>query len=165
MEQEGLGIAGSRFTYATGKLVLWSKQAGLVDERGEVLKSRKFQHIAVANPKLAPYGAAAFETLTQLGLLQDLQPKMVQGESIGQTYQFVLTENAQLGFVALSQVYLDGKISQGSVWIVPQSMHAPIRQDAILLTKAKSNDAAQALLKFLRSDAAKAIIRSYGYEL
>jgi len=165
IEKEGLGIAGSRFTYATGKLVLWSKQPGLVDDRGEVLRSGTFQRIALANPKLAPYGAAAVETMNKLGVLQALQPRFVQGENIAQTYQFVFSENAQLGFVALSQVYADGKIAQGSAWMVPDNLHAPIQQDAILLKKGGASPAAVALMQFLRGERAKALIRTYGYGL
>jgi len=165
LETEGLGVPGSRFTYATGRLVLWSRQPGLVDDKGEVLRSGKFQRLAIANPKLAPYGAAAVETLTRLGLLAELQPRIVQGDNIGQTYQFVASENAQLGFVALSQVHADGRISQGSGWLVPASLHQPIRQDAVLLKAGQGNPAASALLTFLRGDKARAVIRSYGYEI
>lgn len=165
IEREGLGVAGSRFTYATGKLVLWSKQPALVDDEGAILRTGKFERIAVANPKLAPYGAAAIETMTKMGVLADVQPKIVQGDNIAQTYQFIATENAQLGFVALSQVISDGRISQGSAWIVPENLHAPIRQDAVLLTTGKDNPAAAALLSFLKSEKARAVIRSYGYEL
>ena len=165
LEKEGLGVAGSRFTYALGKLVLWSKQHGLVDDKGEVLRSGRFQRIALANPKLAPYGAAAVQTMTKLGVLQALQPKFVQGENIAQTYQFVATENAQLGFIALSQVYLDGKIAQGSAWMVPAKLHAPIQQDAILLTKGSDNPAAVALMQFLRGQRAQSLIRAHGYGL
>jgi molybdate transport system substrate-binding protein len=165
LEKEGQGVAGSRFTYATGRLVLWSKQPGVVDDKGEVLKTGKFDKIALANPKLAPYGAAAIETLTRLGLLAHVQPRFVQGENIGQTYQFVATENAQIGFVALSQVMTDGRIAQGSAWIVPGNLHTPIRQDALLLNKGLGNPAATALLQYLRSDKARAIIKAYGYEL
>ena len=165
IEKEGLSVVGSRFTYATGQLVLWSKQAGLVDDKGEVLRSGKFQKLAIANPKLAPYGLAATETLTQLGLLSELQPKIVMGESIGQTYQFLVTENAQLGFVALSQVFADGKITQGSAWVVPAKLHNPIQQDTVLLNSGKNNPAAAALLTYLKSDKARAIIKSYGYQL
>jgi len=164
IEKEGLGVAGSRFTYAIGKLVLWSKHPGFVDDKGEILRSGKFQRIAVANPKLAPYGAAALETMTQLSVLQALQPKIVQGENIAQTFQFVATENAQLGFVALSQLITDGRIAQGSAWVVPSSLHAPIQQDALLLIKGKDNPAAIALMNFLRSARARLVIRSYGYE-
>ena len=164
IEKEGLGVAASRFTYAIGKLVLWSKQPGFVDDKGEILRSGQFQRIAVANPKLAPYGAASLETMTQLGVLQALQPKFVQGENIAQAFQFVATENAQLGFVALSQVMTNGTIAQGSAWIVPSSLHAPIRQDALLLVKGKDNPAATALMNFLQSNRSRLVIRSYGYE-
>ena len=163
IEKEGFGVAGSRFTYAIGKLVVWSKRPGFVDDKGDILRSAHFQRIAIANPKLAPYGAAALEAVTQLGILQALQPKWVQGENIAQTYQFLATENVPLGFVALSQVMANGKITHGSAWIVPSHLHAPLQQDAILLNKGIDNPAARALLHFLRSDRAKLLIRSYGY--
>ena len=163
LESEGLGLTGSRFTYAVGRLVLWSKQPGFVDEKGQVLRVGKFDRLAIANPKLAPYGAAAIQTLTQLGLLTSMESKLVQGENIAQAFQFVATENAQLGWVALSQVMVEGKIAQGSAWIVPFKLHAPIAQDAILLIKGRDNPAALALMRYLQSDRVKAIIRSYGY--
>ena len=163
LEREGAGVAGSRFTYAVGRLVLWSRQPGLVDARGEVLKSGRFDKLALADPKLAPYGAAAMETMAALGVLEAVRPRFVQGESIAQTYQFVASENAQLGFVALSQVFADGRITSGSGWVVPPELHAPIRQDAILLDKGRGNPAATALLQYLRSEKARAIIRSHGY--
>lgn len=165
IEQEGLGVAGSRFTYATGQLVLWSKQAGWIDKQGDVLRHGQFQRIAMANPKLAPYGTAAVETLTALGLWSTVQPRLVLGDNIAQTYQFIATENAQLGFVAMSQVSVDGKILQGSAWIVPGHLYTPIRQDAVLLAKGRDNIAARALLTFLRSEKARAVIRASGYEL
>ena len=161
--KEGKGVDASRFTYAIGQLVLWSKQAGYVDNQGAVLKTGNYQHIAIANPKLAPYGLAAMETLNKLGLTAQVQPKTVLGENIGQTYQFAASGNAQLGFVALSQVMEDGKIREGSAWIVPSSMHEPIRQDAIVLNSAKDNAAAKALMDYLKGDKARAIIQSYGY--
>lgn len=162
--QEGKGDAASRFTYSIGKLVLWSKQDGYVDANGEVLKTGKFQHVAIANPKLAPYGLAAEQTLTKLNLLDAIKPKFVQGENIGQTYQFAATGNAELGFVALSQVMEDGKIKSGSAWVVPAQMHEPIRQDAIVLNNAKDNVAAKALMDYLKGDKARAIITAYGYD-
>lgn len=164
LEQEGLGVGGSRFTYAVGKLVLWSKRAGFVDDKGEVLRAGNFQRLAVANPKLAPYGVAAVEVLNQWGLVPQLSSKVVQGDNIAQTYQFVFTENAQLGFVAMSQVMMDGKLSQGSVWVVPAHLYTPIRQDAVLLAKGRNTAAAKALLTYLRSDKAQAVMRAYGYE-
>lgn len=163
LEKAGAAVAGSRFTYATGKLVLWSAQPGVVDEQGEVLKVGIFKHLAIAAPKLAPYGAAAIETMTKLGLLASLEPKLVQGESIGQAYSFVSTGNAELGFIALSQVYEGGKIKSGSAWIVPENLHRPIRQDAVLLTRAKDNQAAARLVAFLKTGKAKGVIRSFGY--
>ncbi len=165
LEKENLAVGGTRFTYATGKLVLWSKQAGFVDDKGDVLRSGQFKRLAIANPKLAPYGAAALETLHRLELFQGLQTKFVQGENIAQAFQFVNTENAQLGFVALSQVYADGKLTSGSAWMVPSHFHKPIQQDAVLLVAGKNNIAATALLAYLRTDKAKAIIRSHGYDL
>ena len=163
LEKEGFGQADSRFTYATGKLVLWSKQAGKVDDAGSILKTGNFQRLALANPKLSPYGMAAHATLTKLGLLQTVQAKIVQGDNIAQTYQFVFTENAQLGFVALSQVLSDGKLTQGSAWIVPSHLHQALRQDALLLNRGKNKPAAEALMNYLKSDKAKNIIKAYGY--
>lgn len=165
LEKEGLAVPGSRFTYATGRLVLWSATPGVVDERGEVLKKPGTEKIAIADPRLAPYGAAAVEAMGRLGVAQALQPRIVQGENISQAYQFVLTGNARMGFVALSQVMADGRIEKGSAWRVPSELHAPIRQDAVVLNAGKDNPAAAALMTFLRSDAARAIIRAHGYEL
>ena len=165
LEKEGFAVTGTRFTYATGRLALWSKQANLVDDKGEVLRNNSFNKLAIADPKLAPYGVAAMEVIQHLGVQTNVTPKLVQGESIGQTYQFVSTENAQLGFVALSQISIDGRITQGSAWVVPQSMHTPLKQDAVLLTAGKDNVAAHALLKYLQADKAKTIIRQYGYAL
>jgi molybdate transport system substrate-binding protein len=165
LEREGMAVSGTRFTYAIGKLALWSAQEGVVDSKGEVLKKDGYAHLAIANPKLAPYGAAAVEVLSKLGLLQAVQPKFVQGENIAQTYQFVASGNADLGFVALSQVLKDGKLSKGSAWIVPSTLHAAIRQDAVILQNGKGNAAARALAAYLKSDKAKAVIRAYGYDI
>lgn len=165
LEKEGNAVAGSRFTYAIGKLVLWSAQADLVDAQGEVLKSGKFSHLALAAPNLAPYGAAAVQTLTALGLLGALTPRFVLGESIGQTYSFVASGNAQLGFIALSQVYEMGQISKGSGWIVPAQLYRPLRQDAALLLAGRDKPAAQALLAFLKTQQSKTVLRSFGYEI
>ena len=165
LAQEGIAVAGSRYTYATGRLALWSARPGYVDDKGEVLKKGGFRHLAIANPKLAPYGAAAIEVIRALKLFDAMQPRFVQGENIAQTHQFVASGNAELGFVALSQVMKDGRISEGSAWIVPAGLHAPIRQDAVLLNKGRGRPAAEAWLVFLKSDKAKAIIRSFGYEI
>jgi len=165
LEAEGLTVPGTRFTYAIGKLVLWSSKPGFVDKEGKVLKKGHFAHLALANPKTAPYGAAAVEVLNHLGLFQSLEPKFVQGENIAQTQQFVATGNAELGFLALSQVQKNGKLTGGSVWQIPDSLYSPIRQDAVILTKGKDNPAAVALLAFLKGDKAKTIIKSYGYDL
>lgn len=164
LENDGRAVSKSRFTYATGKLVLWSAQPGRVDGRAEVLKKGDFRKLAIAAPKLAPYGAAAMQTLERLGLLTALQPKLVLGESIGQTFSFVQTGNADLGFVALSQIYENGTDKSGSAWIVPADLHTPIRQDAVLLVHGAGNKAANDLLAFLKTERAKAVIKSFGYE-
>ena len=163
--REGAALAESRFAYATGKLALWSARPDLVDRNGDVLRAGKFTRLALAAPKLAPYGAAAVETLTRLGLLAALEPKFVQGESIGQAFSFVSTGNADLGFVALSQVVEDGKLKSGSAWVVPAHLHRPIRQDAVILTRARGNPAAAALMAYLKTDKARAVIRAFGYEV
>jgi len=163
LEKEGLAVAGSRQTYAIGRLVLWSPQASLVDARGEVLRSKSFKRLALANPKLAPYGAAALQVLQGLGLSDKLP--VVEAAHIGQVFQFVTSGNAELGFVAMSQVFENGKLRSGSAWVVPARLHAPLRQDAVLLKLGRHNPAAQALLKHLRSDKTQALIRAFGYDL
>ena len=162
--RENAALAGSQFTYAMGKLVLWSAKPAFVDSAGAVLKNGGFSHLAIANPKLAPYGAAGVEVMKAMGVFDVLQPKLVTGESIGQTHQFVSTGNAPLGFVALSQVLKDGKM-EGSAWIVPSTLYSPIRQDAVMLEKGRGKPAAEAWLKYLKSDKTKAVIQSFGYEL
>ena len=162
---EGHAVAGSNFTYAIGKLVLWSTQAGFVDSQAAVLSSDKVKHIAIANPKVAPYGAAALEVLKARGLLDAVTPKLVTAESIAQAYQFAATGNAELGFVALSQVAVPGKAPVGSYWLVPQNLYGEIRQDAVLLKTGEKNPAAKALLDFLKTEAAKQTIRDFGYGL
>ena len=164
LEKEGLAVAGSRFTYAIGRLVLWSAAPGRVDSDAAVLRKGGFRRLAMADPRLAPYGAAAQQTLTALGLAAQLQPLIVQGENIAQAYQFVASGNAELGFVARSQVMLDGVLTSGSAWLVPPNLHTPLRQDAVLLQGGKGQPAALALLNFLRGDKARAILRSHGYE-
>ncbi len=163
--KEGLAVAGSNFTYAIGRLVLWSAQPGVVDDQGAVLASSGFKHLALANPKLAPYGQAGMEVLKARGLLDAVLPKIVTGETIAQTYQFVLTGNAEIGFVALSQVLVPGKPVVGSYWRVPQALHGEIRQDAVLLKVGEKSAAAIALLAYLKSDEARRVIQAYGYGL
>lgn len=165
LEKEQATVSGTRFTYAIGKLALWSPQAGVVDDKGEVLSKGDFTHLSVANPKLAPYGAAAVDTLTALGMKDKLQDKIVYGENIAQTHQFVASGNAQLGFVALSQIYAEGKVSSGSAWIVPVKLYSPLRQDAVLLLKGKDNKAAAGFLDYLKSKEAQTVIKSFGYDL
>ena len=157
--EDGLGVADSRFTYAIGKLVLWSKTAGLVKGE-ETLKAASFAKLSICNPAAAPYGAAAVEAMKALKLYDTLQPKLVEGATITQAYQFVETGNAELGFVALSQ--LTGP-ETGSRWLVPQELYSPIRQDAVLLKTGVSNEAATGFITFLRGPEARAIIQKYGY--
>jgi len=162
LENEALAVPDTRFTYAVGRLALWSPRDGLVDGEGQILKSADFRYLAIANPDLAPYGRAAEEVLASLGLWQDLQRRMVRGENIGQTFQFVVTGNAELGFVALSQVAaVATTISPGSLWRVPQDLYDPIEQQAVLL---RDTDAARAFLAFVRSEEARSIIRDHGYQ-
>ena len=163
LEREGLTVAGSRFTYAIVRLALWSPDQKMVDGAGQVLLKGDYKHLAIANPRLAPYGAAAIQVLTHLNVLERWQPRFVQGENIAQTYQFIATGNAELGFVALSQVMQDGRIQSGSGWVVPERWHDALRQDAVLLKQGENNPAALALLRYLKSDAAKVVLRSYGY--
>ena len=163
LEKEGQAVPGSRMTYATGRLVLWSVRAEIVDAAGEVLNNSTFRHLALANPKTAPYGAAAVEVLKALGRYEQWQGRFVQGENIAQTQQFVASGNAELGFVALSQVWRDGKLVGGSAWMVPAQLHAPIRQDAVLLKRGERNPAAMAFLDYLKSEAGRRIIAAHGY--
>ena len=165
LEQDGLAAAGSSFVYALGKLVLWSAQPGYVDDKGEILHQASYSKLAIADPKLAPYGSAAQETLVNLKLWEAVQGRLVTGENIAQAYQFAATGNAELGFIALSQVMSDGKVGAGSYWLVPASLYNPIRQSAVLLSGAKDMSTAQAFLDFLKGKQAAAIIRNYGYEL
>jgi len=156
-------VPGSRWTYAVGRLALWSRQPDGVDERGEVLRTARYDRLALADPKLAPYGAAAVQALQALGVWAQWAPKVVQGENIAQAYQFVASGNAPLGFVALSQIYVDGKLSQGSAWIVPEHLYAPLRQDAVVLKPGANQPAVDALVRYLRSPAAQTVVRAYGY--
>ncbi len=165
LEQEGESVKGSRFTYAIGTLALWSAKEGYVDDKGEVLKGNTFEHLSIANPKAAPYGLAATQVLDKLGVTAATKPKIVEGQSITQAYQFVSTGNAELGFVALSQIYKEGKLTSGSAWIVPANLHEPIKQDAVILNKGKDNAAAKALIEYLKGPKAAAVIKSFGYQL
>lgn len=157
----GFGVKGTQFTYATGKVVLFSADPKLV-MGADTLKDGKFHKIAVADPRTAPYGAAAIAVMNKLGVYSTLQPKIVTGASIAQTYQFVDTRNADLGFVALSQVI---NRKDGSRWMVPQKDYTPIAQDAVLLNPGKDDNGAKAFLAFLKSPAAAKIIESFGYEV
>jgi molybdate transport system substrate-binding protein len=162
LETEGFGVAGTRFVYAYGALVLWSAKPGFIDAKGAVLRSGKFNHIAIADPASAPYGVAAIETMKKLGLSDALAPKIVKGTSIAKAYAFVDTGAAELGFIALSQVK---KTAKGSYWLVPKDYYTPIDQQAILLKTGANDPAARAYIDFLKSPQAVAITRSYGYEV
>lgn len=161
-EDEGWGVAGSRFTYAIGRLVLWSANAQLVDAQGAVLRNGNFTHLAIANPATAPYGTAAVEAMKALGLYDQIAPKIVQGENITQAWQFAASGNAELGFVALSQVL---EAPGGSYWLVPENLHAPILQDAVLLKAGEQNRFAVEFLAWLKSPQALSIIKKHGYSL
>lgn len=163
--REGLAVTGTSFTYAIGKLVLWSTNLKLVDDKGEILKKGGFKHLAIANPKTAPYGAAAMQTMSKLGVVNNLKPLFVQGENIAQTHQFVSTGAAELGFVAYSQVIKNGQVGSGSGWVVPGNLYDPIRQDAVILSKGKDKPAATALLNYMKGQKAQDVIKSFGYEL
>jgi molybdate transport system substrate-binding protein len=165
LEKEGDTVKGSRFTYAVGTLALWSAKEGYVDAKGKVLSDNLYRHLSIANPKTAPYGLAATQVLAKQGLSDKLKDKIVEGQNITQAYQFVSTGNAELGFVALSQIYKDGKVTSGSAWIVPADLHDPINQDAVILNKGKDNPAAKALVDYLKGPKAAAVIKSYGYQL
>ena len=165
LEEDHLAIAGTRFTYALGRLALWSARADMVDGEGQVLTQGQFKHLAIANPKTAPYGEAALETLRKMGILDALQARLVQGENIGQTFQFVASGNAELGLVSLAQVRAAQGKFQGSYWVVPQTLHQPIAQQAVLLAKGRDNPVAGEFLKFLTGKDAHAIIESLGYGL
>jgi len=164
LEDEGLGVKGSRFTYAIGRLVLWSPDPKLV--KGEdTLRSESFKHLAIANPKTAPYGVAAMQAMQKLGVWESVQPRLVLGENLGQTMGFIESGNAELGFLALSQVVDPRMKGKGGRWDVPINLHEPIQQDVVLLAKGKENQAAKALMEFMGGPQATAIIERYGYEL
>ena len=163
--QDGRAVGGSRFVYATGRLVLWSAQSDFVDDGGRVLGKGNFDRLAIANPRFSPYGVAAKETLEKLTMWNAMQRKLDKGDDVAQAYQFAVIEKSDLAFVALSQIMRDGNVTEGSYWLVPQGMHNPIRQSAVLLTGAQDQIAAKAFLAFLKSEKAKAVMRGYGYEL
>jgi molybdate transport system substrate-binding protein len=162
---EGDALAGSYFIYARGRLALWSGTRGYVDDQGAILKSDKFTKIAIANPKAAPYGQAAIDTLSALKLLDQLQPKFVTGENIAQTQQFISSGNVPLGFIALAQVMALPPEDRGSWWVVPSNLHQPIEQGAVQLNRAKNANAAKSFLDFMKSPEAIAVIRELGYEI
>jgi molybdate transport system substrate-binding protein len=167
LEQRGLAVAGSRFTYAVGRLVLWSAVPALQGKDcRQALLDLQFRHLALANPGTAPYGAAALAVLDRLGLPpRKLGARVVQGENIAQTLQFVATGNAELGFVALSQLTGPGAPVGTCRWVIPADHHPPIAQQAVLLTRARANASATGLFEFLKSDTARALIAAHGYDL
>jgi len=161
LEAEGLALPGTRFTYATGKLVLWRPNGEAPESTEAFLQRGDFRFLAVANPQLAPYGKAALEVLQSEGLWQAMRGRMVQGQNIAQTYQFVKSQSAELGFVAYSQLKMTEGNVHGTYWTIPQSLYTPIRQQAVLL---RENPAARAFWQFVQSREARKIIRDYGYE-
>ncbi len=161
--QSGHAVAASRFTYAQGQLALWSAQPGLVDAHGAVLANPAIRHLAIANPRLAPYGQAALEVLRARGLEQAWAGRMVMAESVGQAQAYVASGNAELGFVAVAQVLQGGRLMRGSVWLVPAALHAPINQQAVLLKAGEKSAAAQAFIHYLASAPARAVIQAHGY--
>lgn len=165
LEKAGVTVPGTRFTYAIGTLTLWSTNPDLIDEKASVLRQGRFNKLALANPTLAPYGVAALEVLRQLKLEEVTRPKWVQGENIAQTFQFVATGNADIGFIALSQIMNHGEITRGSAWIVPDELHEPIRQDAVLLRRGGNSKAARDFLEFMRGETVAGIVASYGYKV
>ncbi len=165
LEAEKHSVANTRFSYAVGKLVLWSNKENFIDTDGNVLRNSRFEKLAIGNPRIVPYGAAAKQTLETLGLWNDLQDRLVFGENIAQTQQFVVSGNAQLGFLALAQIKRHGKAYEGSYWLVPRTLYSPIVQDAVLLQRGSSNLAAKAFLAFLKTPSAQAILENSGYDL
>jgi molybdate transport system substrate-binding protein len=159
--EQGFAVADSLFTYAIGKLALWSRVLDVTDGKA-ILAAGKFSKLSIANPNSAPYGAAAVETMKALGVFDALQSKLVQGNSIAQAFQFIDTRNAELGFVALAQLH---DVSEGTQWLVPENLHSPIRQDAVLLKSAADDEPSKAFLAFLRGPEAHKIIESFGYSL
>ncbi len=163
--KQGLAVAESQRSYAKGQLVLWSPNTNVVDLQGKVLNSDTFKHLGICNPKTAPYGAAAVEALEQLGLYSQVQAKLVEGQSVAQTFQQISSGAVELGFVALSQVLVDGEVSQGEAWMVPEQLYSPIKQDVVLLNKGKGNPAAQALVTYLKIQSTQELIKAAGYSI
>jgi molybdate transport system substrate-binding protein len=164
LEKSKYGVPGSRFTYAIGRLALWSANEALIGTDGAAtLRAGAFRHLAIASPKLAPYGAAAKQTLEALGLWDGMQQRIVQGENIGQVFSMISTGNAELGFVALSYVVNPRNPKKGSRWDVPTDLYQPIRQDAVLLAHGKDNPAATGFLAYLKTAETRRFIAAFGY--
>lgn len=164
LAQKGFAVPDSATTYAVGRLALWSPSKVLAGDGGQWLRQGRFRRVAIANPRLAPYGAAAMQVLSALGLRETLGSKLVQAENVMQSYHFVHSGNADLGFVAFAQLTTGNGLATGSVWLPPQDMYDPIRQDAILLMRARDNTAAKALMRFLGSASVQSIVADHGYE-
>ena len=162
LDKENIAVANSRFTYAIGKLVLWSPETDFVDKEGKVLKEKQYRYLAIANPKLAPYGKAAQELLHKLDLWDDLHGRIVRGENIGQTFQFVKSANARLGLIAYSQIKRPGHTIEGSLWEIPETLYTPIKQQAVLLN---DNESSRSFYAFVKSREAQHIIQSFGYSI
>lgn len=163
LTQDELAVAGTRFVYAIGRLVLWSVQPDLVDDKGAVLNKAAYDKLAMANPRYSPYGTAAKETLAKLTMWNAMQRKLDKRDDVTEAYKLAATERAELAFIALSQVMRDGKVNTGSWWLVPETMHNPVRQSAVLLSGAQDVQAAKDFLAFMKSDKARAVMRGYGY--
>jgi molybdate transport system substrate-binding protein len=161
-EYEGLAVPGTRFTYARGKLVLWSASPCLFEDGETYIRGGTFDHLAIANPKTAPYGLAAQQVMQKLGVWDDMQDKLIRGDSIAQTFQFAATGNAEIGFVAYSQI-MKWKDRDGSLWIIPDNNYAPIEQQAVLLKRGADNPAARAFIEFLKGTEARSVIEGFGY--
>lgn len=163
--KQELALAESQRSYAQGQLVLWSPNASLIDQQGKVLSSNNFNHLGICNPKTAPYGAAAVEALEHLGLYSQVQNKLVEGQSVAQTFQQISSGAVELGFVALSQVLVNGEVREGTAWMVPEQLYSPIKQDVVLLTKSNDNPAALAFMAYLQTDSTQDLIRAAGYSI
>ncbi len=162
LEEESITISDTRFTYAIGRLVLWSKRSDLVDSKGSVLEAGDFRFLSIAHPKLAPYGQAAKEVLMKMDLWEALAPKLVFGENVGQAFHFISSGNAELGLIAHSQILQPGSLTEGgSRWLVPSNLHSPIEQQAVQLSEKPES---RRFLAFLKNEPALKIIREYGYD-
>ncbi len=165
LEEQGIGVKGTRFSYSVSKLVLWSDKSDFIDSKGKVLSSNAFKHLALPNPKVGVHGQTAIEVLKNLGVYDKVASRLVEGKNALQTYEFLTTGVAELGFISYSLIYKPDQPITGSYWVVPQRLYPPMIEQAILLQRGKDNAGAKALLAFLTSDAGKAILQNHGYSL